>query len=394
MSAENAMGPRPSRVMPFAVAAAALLALASGGLFYYATISKQAAPADGATRIEIGARACTPNELAVPAGRHTFEIHNASQRPVEWEILDGIMVVEERENILPGFRQRLTVSLKPGTYEITCGLLSNPRGKLVVAATAASDAAATAGPELKAFIGPLSEYKVFLAMQGNSLVVATQKLVEAVRQGDVARARALYAPTRAGYRQVAAIVGRWADLQNAIDPAAEYLEKREQDPAFTGFHRIEYGLFAGNTTEGLEPVADKLLADITELKARLRTAKLAPADLTQGAARLARRLADGKIESGENAYAHSDLDDLDASLAGIAKMAGLVRPLIPASSADLAKQLDTRVDAARQALAALKTGAAYPSYERVDAAARRALAGHYRDLADTLDKVSERLSPG
>jgi iron uptake system EfeUOB component EfeO/EfeM len=75
-------------------------------------------------------------------------------------------------------------------------------------------------------------------------------------------------------------------------------------------------------------------------------------------------------------------------------MARLVRPLIPAAAADLAKQLDGRVDAVRQALAALKSGDAYPSYERVDAAGRRALAGDFRDLADTLDTVSARLSPG
>jgi iron uptake system EfeUOB component EfeO/EfeM len=183
-------------------------------------------------------------------------------------------------------------------------------------------------------------------------------------------------------------------LQNSIDPAADYLEKREQDAGFTGFHRIEYGLFAGNTTDGLQPAADRLLADVTTLKARLGAVKLAPDDLTQGAARLARRLADGRIERGENAYAHSDLADLDASLAGLAKMARLVRPLIPAAAADLAKQLDGRVDAVRQALAAFKSGDAYPSYERVDAAGRRALAGDFRDLADTLDTVSARLSPG
>ncbi len=392
MSVEGKGTAAPGRIVPFAVAGTALLAVASGALFYYATISRKADPAQEVIKVEVGAKACNPNDLTVPAGRRTFEIHNASDRPVEWEILDGIMVLEERENIVPGFRQTLTANLKPGAYEITCGLLSNPRGKLTVTATAASDAAAQAGPDLKAFIGPLSEYKVFLVMQGSALESATRKLVDAVKAGDLETARAAYGAARLPYRQVAAVVGRWSDLANAVDPVAAYLEKREQDPAFTGFHRIEYGLFGQNSTEGLGPVADKLLADVGELKTRLRALKPVPEDLPEGAAKLARLLADGKIESGESAYAQSDLPELDASLAAIGKMAGLVKPLIPAGSENLAGDLDGRLAAVRQALDAFRKDGAWPAYDKVDAAQRKALADGFRALADTLDKVSQRLS--
>ena len=68
----------------------------------------------------------------MPAGKTTFKIKNASTRRLEWEILKGVMVVEERENIVPGFVQSLTATLDPGTYEMTCGLLSNPKGTLTV----------------------------------------------------------------------------------------------------------------------------------------------------------------------------------------------------------------------------------------------------------------------
>ncbi|CAH1651462.1 Iron uptake system component EfeO [Hyphomicrobiales bacterium] len=394
MSIERKPGAGPSRLMPLAVAGAALLAVVSGGAFFYATAKRQGGNASDLVKVEVGAKACKPNELTLPAGRHTFEIHNVSDRPVEWEILDGIMVLEERENIIPGLRQTLAANLKPGRYEITCGLLSNPRGTLTVTPSAASDAAARAAPELKAFIGPLSEYKVFLALQGASLVTATEKLVAALKAGDLDEARALYASARAPYRQAEATAMRWADLQTAIDPVADYLEDREKDSRFTGYHRLEYGLFVDNATAPLIPVAEKLLADVNELKARLRSVKLVPDDVPGGAARLSRRLADGKIESGENVYAQSDLSDLDASLTGIAKMAGLVRPLIPESSADLTDELDARLKAARQNLDALKSGNSYVAYDKVDAPSRKSIAEAFRALADTLDKISNRLTPG
>ncbi|MDA4832745.1 cupredoxin domain-containing protein, partial [Enterobacter hormaechei] len=86
-----------------------------------------------------------------------FNIVNKSDRALEWEILDGVMVLEERENIVPGFTQTFTAKLNPGTYQITCGLLNNPRGTLTVTPSAEADAAA-ARPALVAFVGPLAEY--------------------------------------------------------------------------------------------------------------------------------------------------------------------------------------------------------------------------------------------
>ena len=65
--------------------------------------------------------------LTVQPGKTVFKIKNASSRAIEWEILQGYMVVEERENIIPGFVQNLTATLMPGEYGMTCGLLSNPQ---------------------------------------------------------------------------------------------------------------------------------------------------------------------------------------------------------------------------------------------------------------------------
>jgi iron uptake system component EfeO len=77
---------------------------------------------------------CEPGQLTVDAGRTTFVITNKSSKALEWEILEGVMVVEERENIAPGFVQKLGAELKAGEYVMTCGLRSNPKGKIVVTA--------------------------------------------------------------------------------------------------------------------------------------------------------------------------------------------------------------------------------------------------------------------
>ena len=136
MSAPDAGKRKPAapsaRLMYLGVAGAAGLVLVAGAAFYFATLKAHSEKASGAVQVAITSKACEPNAISVLAGERTFQIANKSDRPVEWEILDGVMVVAERENIAPSFRQTLKVRLAPGDYEVTCGLLSNPRGALHV----------------------------------------------------------------------------------------------------------------------------------------------------------------------------------------------------------------------------------------------------------------------
>ena len=381
---------RPSRLMPFALAGSILLAVAGGALFYYATQTETGPERGNVHKVVVGAKTCEPADFTVPAGQATFEIHNASERPIEWEIIDGVMVVEERENIAPGFHSLLTAKLKPGSYEITCGLLSNPRGKLVVTPSEASEAE-RAAPPLTAFIGPLSEYKVYLATQSSALVKETAQLAETIEAGDLEAAKAAWLAARLPYKRMEAVTGRIADLENAIDPLSDYLEKREADPAFTGFHRIEYGLWQQGTTEGLGPAAERLLADVTALKDRLRGLKLAPEDLAGTAARQSEKLATDQIAAGEDRWSGTDLADIEANLDGIAKGAGLLMQLVRDAAPDIAGTYEERLAAARAALGATKTVGTdgYPPYGELGKEGREKLAAAFADL----DKAIARMNP-
>lgn len=377
----------PSRLMPVAVGAAGALVVVAAGMFYWATQNAAAPERGNVHKIEVGQTTCDPLDLTVPAGRTTFEIHNKSDRTIEWEILDGPMVLEERENIAPGFHSTLTGKLKPGTYEITCGLLSNPRGKLVVTPSAASDAE-KAAPPITAFIGPLSEYKVYLATQSGALVKQAEKLDQAIKAGDLEGAKAAWIDARLPYKRMESVTGRFADLENAIDPLSDYLEKREDDPGFTGFHRIEYGLWKQGSTEGLASVSAKLLTDVTALKDQLRALKLAPEDLAGSAGKLADRLANGQIAGGEDHWAGVDLAEIEANLDGIGKGAGLLRPLVAEAKPDAATAYDNALADARAALAALKGADGYPAYDQVSAEQRGKLAENFGTLRTAIDAMN------
>ncbi|MDO5614486.1 MAG: iron uptake system protein EfeO [Paracoccus sp. (in: a-proteobacteria)] len=375
--------PRPpsvSRLMPLAVGGAGLLAVAGAALFYYASQTATGPERGDIHKVTVGQGICDPMDFTLPAGRATFEIHNASDRPIEWEILDGVMVVEERENIAPGFHSLLTARLKPGEYQITCGLLSNPRGRLTVTPSAESEAARTA-PPVTAFIGPLSEIKLYLAAQSGDLVAGVGALRDAIAAGDLVAARAAWQQARLPYKRIEPWAGRFADLKNSIDPLPDYLAAREADPDFTGFHRIEYGLWDQGSTDGLLPVADRLLADVTALQDRLRGLRLSPEDLAGSAARQADHLAQGQITAGEDRWAGTDLAGFSANLDGITRGVTLVLPLVTDASPEVAAQYETAQAATRAALDALQTPQGFAPYADVTPDQRTALADAFGQLA-------------
>ncbi|KOX62716.1 multidrug DMT transporter permease [Pseudomonas psychrophila] len=384
----------PPRALRWAVAGSVIVMIAAGGLFYYAS---QLAAAKRKTHnsqvtVTIHPHSCEPNALTVPAGLNSFRIVNASERAVEWEILDGVLVVEERENIAPGLSQVINATLAPGDYAITCGLLSNPRGTLHVTPTAASEASANARPSMVAFIGPLSEFRVYVSRQSSVLIKAVDALSQAIGAGDLEQAQALYTPARVAYQRLAPAAQRLAELDNAINARADYFEKCESDPGFTGFHRLEYGLFDQRSTEGLAPIAQRLQADTVQLKQQLLAQSLPPEQLVSIVARTLHNLADTRANSGEEErYSHIDLNGFAANLEATRKVVDLLRPLLTKKNPDLQRNIDSANASLEAELNGLKTSQGYRTYDRVSAEQRQHISNKAKVLADELDGIDPAL---
>lgn len=151
-------------------------------------------------KVTVNDKQCEPMQVTVNAGKTQFIIQNHSQKALEWEILKGVMVVEERENIAPGFTQKLTANLQPGEYDMTCGLLTNPKGKLIVTGAATKDAAKA--DAVLSLGDAITAYKAYVTAETAQLVSGTKAFTDAVKAGDIEKAKALYAPTRQHYERI------------------------------------------------------------------------------------------------------------------------------------------------------------------------------------------------
>ncbi|MHC5232270.1 iron uptake system protein EfeO [Brucella sp. LJL56] len=372
---------------------AVLLLLAAGAAFYYASrVSDKARHAEASDKIQvaINGKSCEPNELTVPAGRSVFEIINQSDRTVEWEILDGVMVLEERENIAPGFKQTLAAKLTPGEYQITCGLLSNPRGKLIVTATAASEAE-KGKPPLTAFIGALAEYQIYLTTEVTEFQEAVAKLSAAISSGNLEAAQAAYGPARGAYARIAPVSEAFSDLDTAINARADYFEKREQDPAFGGLHRIEYGLFEQKSVDGLTTVAGKLEQDAAALKERIRGLRISPDRMLAGTASALNRFASTASDVGEDRYAHTDLQALSGLLEGSGKTASVLRPIVEKVDPKAFEDIDKDAVSIKALLDADAEGNGYKTFDALSSDEKAKIKDGASALAAQFTKLRDQL---
>jgi hypothetical protein len=167
----------------------------------------------GPVAIAVTAKACEPNEMTVPAGPVTFVITNKSSRLLEWEILKGVLVVDERENIAPGFKAKLTTKLDPGSYDVTCGVIGNPKGRLTV--TAATGPAAR--PTEADLIAPAADFRVATVGRINELDTAIKALAVVAQSGDAAGLGKAVAEVKRAHLALAIVDGLLGAAAKPID---------------------------------------------------------------------------------------------------------------------------------------------------------------------------------
>ncbi|AUV01582.1 iron uptake system protein EfeO [Phytobacter ursingii] len=336
-------------------------------------------------KVTVTDKQCEPMNLTVNAGKTQFLIVNQSQKALEWEILKGVLVVEERENIAPGFSQKLTANLQPGEYDMTCGLLTNPKGKLIVKGQATADAAKSEA--LLSLGTAITDYKAYVTAETADLVKNTKAFTDAVKAGDIAKAKALYAPTRQHYERIEPIAELFSDLDGSIDAREDDYEKKADDPKFTGFHRLEKALFGDNSVKGMDTYADQLYTDVQELQKRISELAFPPSKVVGGAAGLIEEVAATKISGEEDRYSHTDLWDFQANVDGAQKIVNLLRPQLQKNNAELLGKVDANFKKVDAILAKYRTKDGYETYDKLTDADRNALKGPITTLAEDLAQL-------
>jgi iron uptake system component EfeO len=201
----------------------------------------------------------------------------------------------------------------------------------------------------------------------------------------IVQAKALYAPARVPYERIEPVAESFGDLDPEIDARAG------DGPAATwsGFHRIEQALYEKGDLAGMAPVARKLVADVRRLQTLVRTVKLEPATIANGAVELLNEVTSSKITGEEERYSHLDLVDLGANLDGARAAFDAVAPLLPKDSAVNRAAVDAKFAAVDAALAPYRSGSTFVPLPQLTNAQTRAIAQLVDAAAEPLSKVAQ-----
>jgi iron uptake system component EfeO len=249
-----------------------------------------------------------------------------------------------------------------------------------------------AAPTALDLVQPTSDYKLYVTEEVSQLVSQTDAFAKAVKGGDLALAKALYAPTRVHYEAIEPIAELFSDLDASIDSRVDDHEQGVTAEDFTGFHRIEYYLFDKQTTEGAQGFADQLVEDVEDLQGRIAGLTFPPEKVVGGAAALLEEVAATKVTGEEDRYSHTDLYDFQGNVDGAQKIVELFRPQIERQDAAFVAKVDKNFATVETILAKYKTkDGGFETYDKVKERDRKAMIGPVNTLAEDLSTLRGKL---
>ncbi|MET7422105.1 iron uptake system protein EfeO [Dactylosporangium sp. NPDC005555] len=345
--------------------------------------SAPGAPADGAIAVTATDTGCELSTDHTPSGRRTFAVSNNGSKITEFYVYGtGDRIVGEVENVAPGVRRELHVDLAPGTYTVACkpGMVgAGIRGPLTVTGSAAPQATDDA-----ALTAAAAGYRRYVLSQADAFVEQTGGFVAAVKAGDRALAQARFPVARTYYERIETVAETFGDLDPGIDARDGDLDPGVE---WTGYHRIERQLWSGGDLAEVAPVADRLLADVRQLRQRLDGVTLTALELANGAKSLLDEVATKKVTGEEDRYSHTDLWDFAANVDGCRAAIAALRPVLDARRPDLGPLLDARFAAVDAELAKYRQGDGYVAYTTLQPNQVQLLSGTVNALGEQVSAV-------
>jgi len=330
--------------------------------------------------------ACTLAQAELSAGVIKFSVQNTGAKITEFYVFQGDKAVGEVENISPQTTRSLSVELAAGTYQGVCkpGMVGDG---IKTTFTVSGSAAALSSDEKLAFA--VTNYKEYVQSQANLLAPKTKEFTDAVRAGDVARAKSLYPVARSYYEAIEPVAESFGDLDPAIDA-----RDGDVDPGteWTGFHVLEQHLWVSGDISKDKALADKLDADVAKLVSLVKTVELKPLEIANGAKELLDEVATSKITGEEDRYSHTDLWDFAANVAGVKAAVDALRPALTARDAALMSDVDAKYAVLEDLLGKQKVGDGYKLYTALTPAETKGLADSISGLAEPISKVAAAIS--
>ncbi len=355
--------------------------------------SKKSAPLS----FDISDSGCDPATATGVAGDVSFVVNNKTATRAEFEIVTPTPQIALEKFLEAGKSGTYTVTLPASDYILICGSPLNEKGTLTLTGTGGSNASATGSTvDQAALAKAVADYTGYIDDQVAKLQAAVTAFSDAVRAGDTDQAKALYAGARVPWESIEPVAELFPDSDTVIDSRSDDHDGKEADPNFSGFHAIEYGLWAQGTINGatvdLPELADRLDSDVATLITSVHGITIKPQVMTNGAGGLIEEASQTKITGEEDRYSHTDVTTLAANVAGSEEIFTLLTSLIATANPQLNTDLAASFKKVDGLLAKYENpDGTYQTYDKVSDADKAALKTAMAQLSEELSQITGSL---
>jgi len=235
-----------------------------------------AAATTAASTVTVSRTNCAPEWSSAKAGTQTITVTNNSGLAGEVNLDNAAgAVVGELETIGPGTSASLTATLGNGTYTFRClmgshaATLSQPVTVSAGTVTVGTGPVAVKPVTVHDLTPPNKLYQGYAAAQVTDLAKAVTALNADLKRGNVAQAKKDWLTAQLDWERVGASYDSFGDLGLAVDGLPDGLADGVNDKGFTGLHRLEYGLWHGQSAKELLPVAVTLQQNVAAVQKNL-----------------------------------------------------------------------------------------------------------------------------
>ena len=267
--------------------------------------------------------------LAAP-GWHTFTLYNANTVGGEIDLIDPATngVYAEYASFGVGTTATMSLDVGSGKYAFRCLFDDQDpmTGPTETVPGHATGQAAIVPVTFNDLIAPDKAYHDYVQTGLTTLARETVTLDDDVRGGDLAAARTDWLTAHLQYETLGAAYDAFGDFDDEIDERADALGVT--NAKWTGFYRIEYGLWGGQSAAELLPYTQDLASDVAALLKSWPQTEIPLLDIGLRTHEVLENALEFQLSGHDDYGSHTVIDTTLANITGTRELLSVLRPLL------------------------------------------------------------------
>jgi iron uptake system component EfeO len=353
--------------------------------------------ADGPIRVSVSVSACGQGWTGGVAGPQSFVLHNTDTRSGEVDLIDARTgaVYAEVEPLGPGTTDAVQANLGAGRYAFRCSMedeasVTGPTATLT--GPARGDTPGVQAVSQGGLIVAAKAYGTYVTTSLPGLLERTRRLQADVTRGNLSAARRDWLPAHLAYLRLGAAYGAFGEVDADINGLPDGLANGVSDQNWHGFHRLEYGLWHGQPSTALRPVADALVTAVQGLVRDFPREQVDPLDIGIRAHEITEDALRFSLSGRDDYGSHSTVDTLLADAAATREVLTVVHALLAPRYPGL-PQAEAQLTRTEDDIAALRPAGRGPALADLSRSQRERLDADISEQAELLAPVAAILEP-